>query len=161
MSKVSTKEHGEACHRVNSSDTFCSFSGLAYACLDKLDQISVLMNLDDSNQDNPKVPSAIQFKQNELIWGNEVNKSAPSTVEWFKLLLVDEDDLPQEIRDSEHILTARDRLRELRLTCEEVISCYLEGLWKHCLEKVKTEVAVATVERSRFHVVVTLPAICE
>lgn len=142
-------------------DLFCSYSGLAYACLDKLDQISVLMNLDDSSHDNPKVPSAIQFASDQSIWGNNVEQSAANTVEWFKLLLVDEDDLPEEVRSSGHIMKARDRLRELNMTCEDVIACYLEKFWKHSLEKVMTEVGVATVERSRFHVVVTLPAICE
>lgn len=145
---------------------FYRFTGLAYSCLDKLDQISVLMDLDDSNQDNPKVPSAIQFARCgdgsiNILWGNDAERTAASTIEWFKLLLVDEDDLPEEVRTSEHVSRARTRLHDLDMTCEEVIASYLRALWKNCLEKLRTEVAVATVEQSRFHVVVTLPAICE
>ncbi|KAJ4396182.1 hypothetical protein N0V93_000401 [Gnomoniopsis smithogilvyi] len=136
-----------------------TYSGLAYACLDKLDQISVLMNLDDSNNDSPKVPSVIQFAGDRVNWGNDIEKSVANTIEWFKLLLVDEDDLPEEVRTSGHVLKSRARLNKLNMTCEEVIACYLGDLWKQGLERVKTEVGKATVERSRFHVVVTLPAI--
>lgn len=119
------------------------------------------MNLDDSNQDSPKVPSAIHFAGDGVNWGNNADKSAANTIEWFKLLLVDEDDLPEEIRTSGPVMEARDRLRELDMTCEEVIARYLGDLWDNCLQKVKTEVGTATVDRSRFHVVVTLPAICK
>lgn len=143
------------------SDIYYSFSGVAYTCLDKLDQISVLMNLDDSNQDSPKVPSAIQFADGRVIWGNDADKSAVNTIEWFKLLLVDEEDLPVEIRTSGPVMEAQGRLSELDMTCEDAIARYLSGLWDNCLQKVKTEVGAATVDRSRFHVVVTLPAICE
>lgn len=119
------------------------------------------MNLDDSNQDSPKVPSAIQFASNDVNWGNFADKSAANTIEWFKLLLVDEDDLPEEIRTSGPVMEARDRLRELDIICEDIIARYLDELWSNCLQKVKTEVGAATVDRSRFHVVVTLPAICK
>lgn len=119
------------------------------------------MNLDDSNQDSPKVPSAIQFADDRVIWGNDADKSAVNTIEWFKLLLVDEEDLPVEIRTSGPVMEARGRLHELDMTCEDAIARYLSEIWDNCLRKVKTEVGVATVDRSRFHVVVTLPAICE
>lgn len=123
----------------------CSFSGLAYSCLDKFDQISVLMNLDDSNQDNPKVPSAVQIglPGGRVIWGNDA-QGAPQSIEWFKLLLVDEDDLPEEVRTSGHVLKARDCLRELGKNPEEVIGVYLRSLWSHCLQKVKIEVSEAS-----------------
>lgn len=118
------------------------------------------MDLDDSNQDNPKVPSCIQFKDGRVIWGSDA-KDDPESIEWYKLLLVDEDHLPEDVRNSEHVLRARNRLRELGKTPDDVISAYLKGLWTSCLEKVKIEVAEATVIHSRFHVVMTLPAICE
>lgn len=122
------------------------------------------MNLDDSNQDNPKVPSAIivtpRASRGGLTWGNDA-KGSEGSLEWFKLLLVDEDDLPDEIRVSEHVQMARARLQELDRMPEDVISDYLRGLWKRCLEKMKTEVGDETVNNSRFHVVITLPAICK
>ncbi|KAJ4418730.1 hypothetical protein N0V82_005403 [Gnomoniopsis sp. IMI 355080] len=160
-SEASTLASKNAPKIVFGLDFGTTYSGVAYACLDKLDQISVLMDLDDSNNDNPKVPSAVQFARSQFIWGDPVDKSAASTIEWFKLLLVDEDDLPEEVRTSGHVMKARDRLRELGMTCEEVIASYLDHLWKNCLKKVKKEVGAVTVDRSRFHVVVTLPAICE
>lgn len=122
------------------------------------------MNLDDSNQDNPKIPSAINFTLQASgggpAWGNDA-KGVEGSLEWFKLLLVDEDDLPDEIRRSEHVQKARACLRVLDRMPEEVISDYLRGVWKRCLEKMKTEVSQTTVDNSRFHVVITLPAICK
>lgn len=118
------------------------------------------MDLDDSNQDNPKVPSCIQFHNGRVIWGSDC-KDDPESIEWYKLLLVDENDLPDDVRASEHVQTARNRLRELGKTPEEVIGAYLKVLWSSCLAKLKVEVGEATVNLSRFHVVMTLPAICE
>lgn len=122
------------------------------------------MDLDDSQQDNPKVPSAINFDMRgpdgKLIWGNGA-KGKPNSLEWFKLLLVDEDDLPAEVRTSEHVQEARSRLEELGKTPEEVIGVYLRGLWNRCLQKVKVEISQTTVDKSHFHIVITLPAICK
>ncbi|KAF3767181.1 hypothetical protein M406DRAFT_39804 [Cryphonectria parasitica EP155] len=45
------------------------------------------------------------------------------------------------------------------MNAEELISIFLEGLWANSMEKMKAQVSQATVDNSRFHVVVTLPAI--
>lgn len=122
------------------------------------------MDLDDSNKDNPKVPSAINLSLRDhngrIVWGNGAKGSAGS-LEWFKLLLVDEDDLSAEARDSEHVRKARTSLDDLAMTPEHVISEHLRSMWDRCLEKMKQEVSQATVDKSRFHIVITLPAICE
>lgn len=121
------------------------------------------MNLDDSNSDNPKIPSSILYEKGAVIFGNGAQRSdaAVQPLEWVKLLLVDEDDLPSEIRTSEHVMKARGLVHDLGKTAQEVISDYLRCVWSQFLQKIKTEVAEATVEDSRFHVVVTIPAICE
>lgn len=122
------------------------------------------MDLDDSNQDNPKVPSAIDFSRRDRsgrpLWGNAA-KGHPDSLEWFKLLLVDEDDLPAEVRNSDQVRQARAFLDELGLTAEEAISEYLKPMWACCLEKMKRAVSETTVDKSRIHIVITLPAICK
>lgn len=142
------------------SDIRYSTSGIAAACLEQLDQIFVPLSLDDSNSESPKVPSSIRFEDDRITWGKSAQESVDS-IEWFKLLLIDEADLPEYARASEHVLKARDQLRELNKDAAEVIAAYLRVLWSSCLEKVKVRVGEATVTLSRFHVVVTLPAICK
>lgn len=155
------EKHDEAQQESELSDIFCRYTGFGFNCSKNSDQTRLLMDLDDSNRDDPKVPSAIQFIGDRLVWGNNVEKGADNTIQWFKLLLIDQDDLPEEVRNSERLMEARERLRELDLTCEDVVAAYLGEVWKHGLEKMKTEIGRATVERSQFHIVVTLPAICE
>lgn len=146
------------------TDLCYSFSGIAFAWSDQIDKITVLMDIDDSNEENPKVASAIDTNSKgpdgRHQWGNAA-KGKEGSLEWFKLLLVDEDDLPQEVRNSEHVQQARSRLNDLKNTPEEVVSIYLEGMWEQCLAKVKAEVSQTTVDLSRFHIVITLPAICK
>lgn len=141
-----------------------SFSGIAFTWSDQVDKITVLTDIDDSSEESPKVASAINTaslgSDGEYEWGNAA-KGKEGSLEWFKLLLVDEDDLQEEVRNSEPVKEARARLSELGQTPEEVISIYLEVLWKQCLVKLKAEVSQATVDLSRFHIVITLPAICE
>lgn len=122
------------------------------------------MNLDKSNRDNEKVPSAIKCtnsaSQQPSAWGNVAQRD-PSSLKWFKLLLLKDDDLPADVLESEHIQKARALLKELDLTASDVISSYLKELWESGLEKIKIDASEATVANSRFHIVVTLPAICQ
>lgn len=122
------------------------------------------MNVDESNNDNPKVPSALDYTNirahKSPAWG-DIAKDAIGSLQWFKLLLIDEDHLHPEVRDSEHVQKARARLEELDMTPEEAIRDYLREFWQSCIDKIKDDIAQDTVVNSRFHVVITLPAICE
>lgn len=118
------------------------------------------MNVDQSNKDEEKVPSAIDFAQEEPAWGNFAQNS-PEALKWFKLLILKEEDLPDDVKDSEQLAEARAILDGLDKTAEEVIGESLELLWNNALELIKADNSRATVEYSRFRVIITLPAICQ
>lgn len=84
-----------------------------------------------------------------------------SSIRWFKLMLIDEEDLPDYVRVSEQVQTCRRQLQELNKTAVEVISFYLRSLWNHCLEVITRDVSKGMVNMARFHLVFTIPAICK
>lgn len=112
----------------------------------------------DGNSDDPKTPSAIKFGRGGAKWGIKA-QTIPEALRWFKLLLVNENDLPADIRGSSQLREARDRLQDLGKSAVDVIASFLKRLWSHCLERMKVAEGANTVDTSRFHVVVTLPAI--
>lgn len=138
-----------------------SHTGVAYAWSGNAQKIDVITDWDDTNSDQVKIPSAIKF----LAEGPEVSKwgamakNATGALKWFKLLLVDEADLSQDVRASAYLQEARNQLHHLGMTAVEVIALFLEKVWNHCISKIKVAEGLDTVETSRFHVVITLPAI--
>lgn len=138
------------------------YTGVGFSWSEKDDGISVVMSWNDSNQDFEKVPSAINFdvtaNGDNTTWGYGA-KGLAGAIEWFKLLLVDKEDLPTEVGKSKQVQAARKRLRELNKTVSDVVSDYLRRLWSHSIRMIKIEIGEATVDHSRFHIVITLPAI--
>lgn len=86
-------------------------------------------------------------------------KGLPEALRWFKLLLVNEGDLPADVRGSAQLQEARDKLEALEMSAVDIIASFLKLLWSHCLERMTGAEGEETVDTSRFHVVVTLPAI--
>lgn len=115
--------------------------------------------------DDPKVPTLLIYTERNASkilqdWANGARNMSGSLA-WLKLLLLDDDDLKPEIRDSQNVQNGREYLRRLGKTPTEATADYLCVLWKSCLVKVKRAVGEETFVNSRFHVVITLPAICE
>lgn len=137
--------------------TFGSYSGIAYAHSGDAKKIDILMSWDDTNNDYVKIPSAIKFTDQEDIWGVDA-KHLPDALRWFKLTLVNPSDLDVGVRDSDHVKDARRALETLEMSSVDVISAYLEHVWKHCIEKLKVAEGEETVDTSCFHVVFTIPA---
>lgn len=137
-----------------------SYSGLAFTWSDNPKEITLLMDVDDSNNDDPKIPSSIYYDGEQVVWGDAAQEELEA-LQWFKLLLLEEEQLPQKIRESQHIQKAPAQLREMDMTAEEVVSDYICSFWNSSMDKLKTAVGQVTVNISRFHVVITVPAICE
>lgn len=76
-------------------------------------------------------------------------------------MLIDEKDLPDEVRDSEKVRTCRRQLQKLNKTAVEVISFYLRNLWNHCHDLFTKDLTKAMVNVSRFSICMTVPAICK
>lgn len=141
-----------------------SYSGISYTCSGRQDGIRVVMNIDRSGKCYEKVPTAIQFSfdgdQYILAWGNHA-LSAPGTLKFFKLHILKDEDLRDEIRNCEPHKLAKALMEELGMSVIEAIAQYLKKLWESFINLAKETVTAQTVEMSRFYVVVTLPAICQ
>lgn len=79
-------------------------------------------------------------------------------IRWFKLLLLREEDLTADLRESEFLLRARKIIRESRKTAIDVIADYLRALWSHILETICKARGKSVIEALTFHVVITVPA---
>ncbi|KAK4103458.1 actin-like ATPase domain-containing protein [Parathielavia hyrcaniae] len=97
-----------------------------------------------STSDEEKTPSAISFgTNNKVSWGYNISLYAEQ-VKWFKLLLIDDKDLPDDVKDSVKIKEAR---------------AYLKKHNKSANERITETVSRNLVNYSKFHIVITIPAI--
>lgn len=80
-------------------------------------------------------------------------------MKWFKLLLIDENDLPEDIRKSSRMSGHKELLKDTNKTVVEVISDFLRALWAHALENIQRSMGQTMLELSKLKVIVTLPAI--
>ncbi len=92
------------------------------------------------------------------MWGYTIPSDA-DPIRWFKLLLLREEDLASELRNSEFLLRGRKMLRESEKTAVDLIADYLRALWRHILDTIQKARGKAVVEGLSFHVVITVPAI--
>ncbi|KFY53528.1 hypothetical protein V496_07517 [Pseudogymnoascus sp. VKM F-4515 (FW-2607)] len=80
-------------------------------------------------------------------------------VRWFKLLLLREEDLSEELRQTESVMRARKMLRTTGKSATDLIADYLRALWQHILETIHKARTASAVAAYIFQVVITVPAI--
>jgi molecular chaperone DnaK (HSP70) len=80
-------------------------------------------------------------------------------LKWFKLLLLDATDLPAEIVNSIQLQEARRLTNETGKEPIAIIASFLRKLWDHSVESIRRAIGAESFEQSKFHVVITLPAI--
>lgn len=106
------------------------------------------------------MPSKIAFDGDvfSAYWGHDI----PANLEplsWFKLLLVDEKNLSEDVRHSPHIAAARERLKRARQEPIEVVATYLEQLWIYTMDELVKRFDELVVQYTQFKVYLTVPAI--
>lgn len=137
------------------------YTGFAYTwsgrpnAYSNIDHISKWSRNSIENRD--KVPSAITFGS-VPVWGSAA-VGAEGALEWFKLLLAGDDVLPQDVKDSEQLRKVRVRARDLDKSAVDIISSFLRHVWEHAMEVLKSRIGGATINLSKHHVVITVPAI--
>lgn len=96
----------------------------------------------------------------ETKWGYSVPPGDDS-IRWFKLLLLDEDDMKQYLSTvaMSHLAKMRKNIEASGKEVLDIIADYLRLLWNHTIEKVESHLTAGTVARTTFKVVVTVPAI--
>ncbi|KAI0437685.1 hypothetical protein F4803DRAFT_537506 [Xylaria telfairii] len=113
-----------------------------------------------ANADCPKVPSRITYLAGgNIIWGHLEAGEHRNTIEWYKLLLLEEHDLQLHLKTSTHIKQARQSVEKTGKDVITVISDYLSKVWEHVLEDILRARGRQFVSTNPFHVVVTVPAI--
>ncbi|KAI3325121.1 hypothetical protein HD806DRAFT_533717 [Xylariaceae sp. AK1471] len=109
--------------------------------------------------DTAKVPSQIAYTtRGATTWGQQASEKLAQEISWFKLLLLDEHDLPSHLSNSTHIQQARERMEKAGKDVVTLISDYLAKVWDHALRDITRARSRDFVNRP-FHVVITVPAI--
>lgn len=138
----------------------CRYSGAAWATVAdfEAEQINLITSWPGTGREEGKAPTEIFYEDNRVMWGYTVPPDA-NPIQWFKLLLLREEDLTAELRESEFLLRSRKTLRETKKTATDVIADYLRALWLHILDTIHKARGKSVVEALTFHVVITVPAI--
>ncbi|KAH8737364.1 hypothetical protein BGZ61DRAFT_488745 [Ilyonectria robusta] len=140
-----------------------TFSGVAWAYSGQPDEIEQITNWDtefNHCSDKEKTPTSILYGDEDeaTMWGYSIppNKDA---LKWFKLLLLDDKDISKDVSASSQLHEAR-RLRDVaNKDPAEIISCFLRNLWNHSMDSIRRSIGAGLLQNSKFHVVVTMPAI--
>ncbi|KAL7909218.1 actin-like ATPase domain-containing protein [Trichoderma velutinum] len=140
-----------------------SFSGVAWARSTRPEQINIITSWKTSfnfNSDKEKVPTTISYRNKDETpaWGY----AAPigeSSLRWFKLCLLEREDIPEYLRGSKNLQTARASLEKLSTHAVDIISDYLRELWNHSLSCIERAEGASMMNLSSLKVIVTLPAI--
>ncbi|KAM7215780.1 hypothetical protein V8F06_008803 [Rhypophila decipiens] len=137
-----------------------TFSGAAWATTDDLksDQINLITSWPGTGREEGKAPTELFYEDGETMWGYGV-PSDTDPVRWFKLLLLNEEDIGGELRSSEFLIRGRRMLRENSKSAEDLVADYLRLLWEHVTDSIIKARGASVVDAMTFHVVVTVPAI--
>ncbi|KAF5536279.1 heat shock 70 kDa 12B [Fusarium napiforme] len=141
-----------------------TYSGIAWCRVGENNEIKFTTNWKKprfAQGDKQKVPSAIFYhhlNDENPEWGATTPQDE-TTLRWFKLLLVDEKDLPDHIRHSVQLKTARALMLKANKTPVQILGDYLRQLWRHCRQNIVRAEGRRMMTVSTVHLVVTLPAI--
>ncbi|QPC75339.1 hypothetical protein HYE68_006091 [Fusarium pseudograminearum] len=140
-----------------------TFSGVSWAHTREPDAIEIVTCWDSELNhcsDVEKAPTQLYFDANDhdIKWGYGIPLDK-EPLKWFKLLLLDNIDLPAEVASSTQIQEA---LRLQKMAGKgpiAIIASFLRKLWDHSVESIRRAIGADLLERSKFQVVITLPAI--
>ncbi|CAI7646825.1 unnamed protein product [Penicillium manginii] len=140
------------------------YSGISWVTLAdfKQENINIITQWPGMRGDHAKVPTKLYYEfgpaTDTPLWGFEIPDDIEA-LEWFKLLLLREDDMWKDLQESVHIGRAKMLLRESEKTAEDCIADYLRAIWKHTLKTILKARPSYLVESLQFHVILTVPAI--
>ncbi|KAG5981776.1 hypothetical protein E4U55_002578 [Claviceps digitariae] len=139
-----------------------SYSGVAWAYSRQPENIEVITNWDSNLthcSDEEKSPSLLKFKKlGQDEWGYTASPGK-DTLRWFKLLLLDENDVDPHIYECAELKEARQLQEASGKSAVEIVSRYLQLLWEHAINNVQGAIGEDLMARCRFDVVITIPAI--
>jgi len=112
------------------------------------------------NAERGKCPTVISYPvgDGEILWGYNIPVDV-KPIQWFKLLLLDEEDWEDHLQDAVQLHEARQALAKLRKPALAVVADYLRCLWAHVLRAVENGCGPGVVRQSPFRIIITVPAI--
>jgi hypothetical protein len=137
------------------------YSGVGWATKAdfKNNQINFITSWPGTGREEGKVPTELCYTDDgEACWGYDVPPDK-EPFRWFKLLLLNSEDLDPEVRESEFVTRAREMMKDHDHTAVELVADYLRLLWGHIMSTIERALGEIVVEVLRFHVVITVPAI--
>ncbi|KAF5248740.1 hypothetical protein FAUST_79 [Fusarium austroamericanum] len=141
---------------------FARYSGIAWASSREPENIQVITEwkTEISHRSNTKkVPTELFYSSgSDTSWGYSV-PADKDALKWFKLLLIDEKDMPAKITNCSQFQRSRELLETMKKGPIDAIACFLSKIWSHAMDKIESKLGKELVQNSEFQVVVTLPAI--
>ncbi|WKT39350.1 hypothetical protein QSH57_001169 [Fusarium oxysporum f. sp. vasinfectum] len=139
-----------------------TYSGIAWAYSREPEEIELVTSWDsefNNCSDVEKAPTQLLYDDKKgTSWGYSI-PAREDALKWFKLLLLDSDDVPIMVSKSSQMRCAQKLLDKMRKDPVEVIACYLRKIWNHAIDSIQRTVGAELLQKSPFHVVITLPAI--
>ncbi|KAL3439592.1 hypothetical protein BDV09DRAFT_201719 [Aspergillus tetrazonus] len=137
-----------------------TFSGVAWATPEhfEADQINLINAWPGTGREEGKAPTELLYDDEKIMWGYNIPGGA-DTVRGFKLLLLRDEDLTDDVKTSEFFLRAKKMLRDTGKTPVGLIADYLRALWQHTMDTINKALGDSVMDGLRFHVVITVPAI--
>ena len=138
------------------------YSGVAWAYSKEPDEIELVTSWEaelNHCSDVEKAPTQLLYSsRKDTSWGYSI-PADEDALRWFKLLLLDEGDISPDVSNSSQLQHARKLLGELKKDPVDVIGCFLRKIWNHTIDSIRRSIGAELLQKSRFYVVITLPAI--
>lgn len=114
------------------------------------------------DHDEIKVTSRLQYDSqgNVKTWGYLLSGGDDAvTMEWFKIAIVPNKDLPSHLRESAKLKETEKNMRDLGVNAGQVMAQYMDEIWSHAKAEILKSVGKRDFESMPIHVVITIPAI--
>ncbi|EXM11841.1 hypothetical protein FOIG_01350 [Fusarium odoratissimum NRRL 54006] len=140
-----------------------TYSGVAWAYSREPEEIEIVTSWESELNhcsDVEKAPTQIHYGHNsrDIKWGYGISPEH-EPLKWFKLLLLEPKDIPQGAANSTQLKEARRLQSKFRKEPVGIVACFLRKIWDHSVESIRRAIGDGVMKRSKFQVVITLPAI--
>ncbi|RYC84381.1 hypothetical protein BFJ63_vAg12749 [Fusarium oxysporum f. sp. narcissi] len=140
-----------------------TYSGVAWAYSREPEEIEIVTSWESELNhcsDVEKAPTQIHYGHNsrDIKWGYGISPEH-EPLKWFKLLLLEPKDIPQGAANSAQLKEARRLQSKVGKEPVEIVACFLRKIWDHSVESIRRAIGDGVMKRSKFQVVITLPAI--
>ncbi|CAI7577109.1 unnamed protein product [Penicillium viridicatum] len=137
-----------------------TFSGVAYATESEFlaKNISVISEWPGCGRDEGKAPTELLYEHESSWWGYDL-PDVGDPIRWFKLLLLNNEDLQEGVKSSAFYLAAKEKVRRENRKPVDLVADYLRFQWKHALEVIEKSRGDQFLPSLRSHIVITVPAI--